>query len=179
LPIPVEAAQVLADLIGNDLGRLDNEIAKLALQTEGRVDVASITKNVSFQREQEMWDMTDEVAAGNTAAAVKRWRQLTQLDSSAEFRAVTWLTMWLEKVRRSFALKRKGLNDFAIAKELKIWPAEKAKPFLQNAQTLGEGGAGRLVELLAEIDRRSKSGLGEMAENVERFLMATSPRMRN
>ena len=34
-----DAAQLLAELVGNDLGRLDTELAKLALQTDdGKVD---------------------------------------------------------------------------------------------------------------------------------------------
>jgi DNA polymerase III delta subunit len=172
LAVPLDAARVLADLIGNDLGRLDNEIEKVALQADGKVDAATIARSVSFQREQEMWDMTDEVAAGHTASAVTRWRKLVQMDSSTEFRAVTWLTIWLEKVRKYYTLKRQGLNEAAILKELKIWPFDKQRPFVENALKLGEKRTGQLVELLADIDRRSKSGLGEMVQNVERFILA-------
>jgi DNA polymerase III delta subunit len=116
--------------------------------------------------------MTNEVAAGRTTEAVRRWRQLVQMDSSAEFRAVTWLVMWLEKVRKALALQRAGRKEFDIAKELKIWPASAAGPFLQTAARVGEAGAAKLIDRLAEVDQRSKSGLGEMAENVERFLLS-------
>ena len=172
-----DAARVLADLIGNDLGRLDNELAKLALQTDPNkpVDPAAIAATVSFQREQEMWDMTNAVAAGDVACAVQRWRQLVQLDPSAEYRAVTWLVIWLEKVRKALSMQRQGLPESSIAKELKIWPFDQQRPFFQTVSKLGEGGASRLVDLLAEVDRRSKSGLGEMTANVERFLLSVSP----
>ena len=169
-----EAARVLFDLVGDDLGRLDNELAKLALQTDGKdaVDPDAIARTVSFQREQEMWDMTNAVAAGNVTDAVRRWRQLVQLDPSAEYRATTWLVMWLEKVRKALALRKQGRDDGSIAKELKIWPWDQQKPFFQTVGKLGEVGAARLVDLLAEVDKRSKSGLGEMTENVERFLLS-------
>jgi len=172
LTVTPQAAEVLKDLIGADLGRLDNELAKLALQTDGVADAKAVSAAVSFQREQEMWDMTNEVAAGNIAEALRRWRHLCQLDSSAEFRAVTWLGMWLEKVRRALQLRREGKNDFAIAKELKIWPMDQQKPFFQTTSNIGEAGAGRLIELLTDIDYRSKNGLGDMMENVERFLLS-------
>src|ERR1700733_634335 len=99
LSVDPQAATLLADLIGSDLGRLDNELAKLSLQIDGgRVSTDAILRSVSFQREQEMWDMTNELAMGRPEKALERWRHLVQLDSSAEFRAVTWLTMWLEEM---------------------------------------------------------------------------------
>jgi len=174
LAIKPDAAALLLDLIGPDLGRLDNELAKLAIQTNGVADAKAVSEAVSFQREQEMWDMTNEVAAGNIAEALRRWRHLCQLDSSAEFRAVTWLGMWLEKVRRALQLRREGKNDFTIARELKIWPMDQQRPFFQTASNIGEGGADRLIELLTDIDYRSKNGLGDMKENVERFLLSVA-----
>ena len=172
LSVDLEAAQLLAELIGDDLGRLDNELAKLALFAEqGKLTKAQIGATVSFQREQEMWDMTNELAMGNPAEALRRWRQLVQLDPSSEFRAVTWLGMWLENVRKAQALMRRGLNQFAIAKQLRIWPSEIQAPFMKTAQTLGPGGVARALDLLAEIDHQSKSGVGEAASNVERFIL--------
>ena len=172
LSLGSDAAAILFDLIGNDLGRLDNEMAKLALQTQGKVDASAIEQTVSFQREQEMWHLTDALGVGNITEALRRWRHLVQLDSSAEFRAVTWLCIWLEKVRKALIMKKQGKNDFAIARDLKIWPASQQKAFFQTAAAIGEAGAARLINLLADIDYRSKSGLGEMADNVERFLLS-------
>lgn len=176
-----QAAEMLKDLIGDDLGRMDNELAKLALQVSGggggKVDVGDVQQSVAFQREQEMWNMTDEIAAGHVTAAMRRWRQLVQMDSSAEFRAVTWLGMWLERAIKALAMKRHGANAFAIAKELKIWPAEKGTAFVQTAQQLGDEGLYRALNLLVEVDHQSKSGVGDAAENVERFLLAVGGEM--
>src|SRR5215212_5504345 len=71
LTLKPDAAELLKDLIGADLGRLDNELAKLALQTTGPVDAQSVSTVVAFQRDQELFDMTNEVAAGNTAQALR------------------------------------------------------------------------------------------------------------
>ena len=172
LIVTSDAAQLLADLIGDDLGRMDNELAKLALQIDsGKLEVKVVEKGVAFQREQEMWDMTNEIAAGRADEALRRWRQLVQMDSSAEFRAVTWLGMWLEKVQQAISMRRKGMNPFAIASALKIWPQKLADPFIKTAEKLGESGVARAVDLLVEIDHQSKSGVGDAAENVERFLL--------
>jgi DNA polymerase-3 subunit delta len=164
LNIGTDAAGLLADFIGADLGRLDNELAKLALQTDGKpVDAESIATTVAFQREQEMWDLTNELADGQVTAAVDRWRKLMQTDPSAEFRAVTWLGMWLEDVRSYLTLGPGFRNAWKYR--------QRMSRFQKTAESIGKGGARRLLELLTELDYRSKSGLGEMAQNVERFLL--------
>ena len=179
LAITPAAAEMLKDLIGDDLGRMDNELAKLALQCEGgRADVGEVQTSVAFQREQEMWNMTDEIAAGHATAALRRWRQLVQMDSSAEFRAVTWLGIWLEKAIKALGMRKRGADPMTIARELKIWPAEKGTAFVRTAQQLGEDGLYRALNLLVEVDHQSKSGVGDAAENVERFLLTVGQSFR-
>jgi DNA polymerase-3 subunit delta len=170
--IAPQAAELLAEMIGDDLGRLDNELAKLALQIDGgKIDVPDVRAGVSFQREQEMYDMTNEIAAGNADEALRRWRQLVQMDRSAEFRAVTWLAMWLEKAQQAVQMRKKGMNAFSIASALKIWPRELQERFIRTAERMGEAGVARAIDLLVEVDHQSKTGVGDAAENVERFLL--------
>ena len=172
IKISTDAAALLVDLVGQDLGRLDTELAKLALACDGKsITPDDVSNAVAFQRERQMWDMTNELACGRTDEALRRWRQLLQTDSSSEFRAVTWLGMWLENVRKAISLRRKGMQPFAIAQQLKIWPRDIQGPFFQTADAIGEQGAARALDLLTDIDLRSKSGLGEAAANVERFIM--------
>lgn len=173
LAVSPDAASMLANLIGSDLGRLDCEIAKLALQAkDGKLSVHDITASVVFQREQEMWDLTNALGENSPAEAVRRWRHLLQSDPSAEFRAVTWLTMWLENARKALALRKQGMRGFDICKQLKIWPNEIQEPFIKTVSALGQTGVTRALDLLAEIDHQSKSGVGEAADNVERFLLS-------
>ena len=169
-----EAARLLVDLIGNDMGKLDNELAKLALQVEPgqKVTPDAISGNVSFQREREMWDLTNAVAAGQTAEALRRWRQLIHADPSAEFRAVTWLGMWLGEVGAV-------LVDANAAKSKFGWKHRAPgawEKFVKSAQTLGRSGHARALDLLTEIDRQTKSGVGDAAENVERFILTLAAR---
>jgi DNA polymerase-3 subunit delta len=166
LAVGTDAAHALVDMIGDDLGRLDMELAKLALQSEGgKVNAGDVATSVVFQREREMWDLTNALAAGDAAEAMKRWRQLVQNDSSAEFRAVTWLSLWLTDVALILAN-----NQTAIGKMR--WKYRDAfDAFVKSARALGQAGYQRAVDLLAEIDQQSKSGVGDAAENVERFIL--------
>jgi DNA polymerase III delta subunit len=167
-----DAALLLAELIGDDLGRLDNEIGKLALQCEkNHIRLTDVRQGVAFQREQQMWDMTNELAAGRSDQAVRRWRQMLQMDSSVEYRAVTWLGMWLEKAQQAIAMRASGMNTFAIAGALKIWPREMQDPFMRTAERLRAVGLEHALDLLVQVDHQSKTGIGSAAGNVERFLL--------
>jgi DNA polymerase III delta subunit len=173
LTVQPDAARLLADYVGDDLARQDNELAKLALSVEdGKVRPQDVAEGVAFQREQQLSEMVNAVAAGKPAEAIRRWRRLLQMDSSTEFRAVTWLAIWLTNVRKALAMKKSGMNNFAITSALRIWPREMQQPFMETATLLGERGVAKAIDLLAEIDKQSKSGVGEAAENVERFLLS-------
>jgi DNA polymerase III delta subunit len=175
LSVSPEAARVLADLIGDQLGRIDNELAKLALASDSKkIGEDQIAAMVVFQREREMWDLTNALAAGNPAEAVGRWRQLVQSDTSAQFRAVTWLCMWLENVRKALAMLRQGQNAFTIGQALRIWPRDMQQRFVDTVRSLGDAGLARAVDLLAQIDFQTKTGIGDAADNVERFLLTLS-----
>lgn len=170
-----DAARLLVELIGGDLGRLDNELAKLALLSpEGKVDARNIGGSVVFQREQEMYDMTNELLAGKTADALRRWRQLIQLDPSAEFRAVTWISMWLEDVRAYLSAKQSGGEREVLAKLGWKYRGERMRDFTNGADSMGQPGLTRAIHRLAEIDHQSKTGVGDAAENVERFIVSLS-----
>jgi DNA polymerase III delta subunit len=160
-----DAARMLVDLIGDDMGRLDSELAKLAIDADDAktpVTAERISSMVTFQREQEMWDLSNALAAGDATEALRRWRRLVQLDPSAEFRAITWLGMWLEDVA---AVLHGAAGKVA-------WKYKDRLPLLvRTSQALGRRGYGRALDLLAEVDHQSKTGVGDAAANVERFIL--------
>lgn len=160
-----DAARLLADLIGNDLGRIDNELAKLAIDASGSkavVTAAQIAGSMTFQREQEMWDLGNALAAGDAHEALRRWRHMILLDPSTEFRAITWLGMWLEDV----AAVLNGVQGKVA------WKYNQRLPQLvKTSKELGQSGYRRALDLLAAIDHQSKTGVGDAATNVERFIL--------
>jgi DNA polymerase III delta subunit len=167
-----DAAKVLVDYVGADLGRLDTELAKLAIQCDaGKVSLDSVCANVAFTREREMWDLTNALAAGNVGEALSRWRQLLSSDPSTEFRAVTWLGIWLGDIA---TIVNTGPRSGASQK-LRWKYKDSFDRFVRNAEALGKDGYAAALDLLTEIDKQSKSGVGDAAENVERFILAIAP----
>jgi len=119
-----------------------------------------------------MWDLTNAMAVGQSTVALKRWRQLTQLDPSAEFRAVTWIGMWLEDVRKVLGARRAGQNPQSVLPRFKYRDPKMRSEFINTAVAMGDAGVARALHLLTEIDKQSKSGIGDAATNVERFILA-------
>lgn len=170
----VDAAKVLVDYVGADLGRLDTELAKFAIQCDaGKISLDTVCANVAFTREREMWDLTNALAAGNVGDALSRWRQLLASDPSTEFRAVTWLGIWLSDVA---TIVTTGARSGASQK-LRWKYKDGFDRFVKNAEVLGKEGYARALDLLTEIDKQSKSGVGNAAENVERFILALAPQV--
>jgi DNA polymerase III delta subunit len=167
-----DAAKVLVDYVGADLGRLDTELAKLAIQCDaGKISLDTVCANVAFTREREMWDLTNALAAGNVGEALSRWRQLLHSDPSTEFRAVTWLGIWLGDIA---TVVNTGPRSGASQK-LRWKYKDSFDRFVRNAEALGKEGYAAALDLLTEIDKQSKSGVGDAAENVERFILAIAP----
>lgn len=168
------AASALADLIGVDLGRIDAELAKLAIQTTtGKITAADVTSTVTFQREQEIWEITTLLGRGLATQAIARWRDLVRADPSMEFRAVTWLGIWLENCRTLQVSMEKGTPLGVVGKQIRIWDDRVLKEFAGTVKKMGRAGIARQLENLTDLDRRIKSGLANASDGVERF-MATA-----
>lgn len=174
--IELAAANQLAELIGDDMGRLDTELAKLAIGCDGaRIRPENVAASVAFQREQEVKEVTALLGRGRPREAVVRWRQLVQSDPAAEFKAVTWLAIWLEKARTAVRMKEKNLPPAQIGGAVWIRDPVELKEFIATASRLGRPGVARLMDDLTTLDRRTKSGLGSAAEAVERFIATALP----
>ncbi len=72
--------------------------------------------------------------------------------------------MWLEDVRTY-------LRNPASAAKLSWKYRDRLDQFKKTASSIGRDGLGRLVDALAEVDYHSKTGVGDFAQNVERFIL--------
>jgi DNA polymerase III delta subunit len=167
------AAVRLAELIGPDLQRLDNELAKLSLYDP---DAPSITQKtvdalVGFQHEQQIWDMINALAERDAPTALRKIDELWALDPKIEYTATGAVFSWLNQVIKARELVDRRMPDAVIGKELKLWPPDRAQKVLSLARIWGLQGAARWSEQMLEMDVANKTSLGESKRNLEKFVV--------
>jgi DNA polymerase III delta subunit len=167
------AVERLAELIGPDLQRLDNELAKLSLYEPDApaITVGAVDALVGFQHEQQIWDMINALAARDAQTALKKIDELWALDSKIEYTATGAVFSWIHQVLKARELVERRLPDAVIGKELKLWPPDRAQQVLKLARSWGLEGAARWSDAMLKMDMANKSSLGEPRRNLEKFVV--------
>ena len=163
----------LAELIGPDLQRLDNELAKLSLYEPDApaIGVRAVNALVGFQHEQKIWEMIDALAERDAPTALRKIEEIWSLDSKIEYTATGAVFSWLNQVIKARELIERRLPDAAIGRELKIWQPERAQKVVALARTWGLAGAARWSAAMLQMDVANKSSLGEPRRNLEKFVV--------
>ena len=156
--VPQTAAEMLVDLVGPELGLLDQELAKLALLAgkDKKITAEMVTQSVGSWRAKTTWEMLDAVMDGNARAALV---QLDRLLSAGE-QPVALLGQISASLRRFAAATRLILQGEATGRRIALRPAleqagvrsfvlEKAERQLRR---LGRQRGARLYRWLLEAD---------------------------
>jgi DNA polymerase-3 subunit delta len=127
-------ADLLVEMVGPELGLLDQELAKLALTagSDKRITAEMVTRSVGSWRAKTTWEMLDAALAGNAREALVQLDRLllagespigilAQISSSLRrFAAATRLVLQAEaagrRVQLSSVLERAGVKRFVLQK---------------------------------------------------------------
>ncbi len=150
------AAKLLVELIGPELGVLEQEVAKLCVYVGvGKpITPEAVDLLVGRQRTQTVWIILDALAAGRTAAAVAMLEDLLEAgeESHALLGGLAWQLRRLAQVHR-LREQQVGLGDAVARAGL---PPFKRDTVAQHLQRLGPR-AGRIFPWLQEVDLGLKS----------------------
>ena len=178
--VDADAASALVERVGNDLARLDSELAKfgayLLSEPEGKrvVTKAIVTALTGQTREEAAWEVQEAVLAGKPAAAVRKVRELVEISQAPEQLIIWSLVDLTRKLHDAARMLGEGAAEGVVAKQVKLWGPSMG-PTLKAARTLGPVRAARLFHAAVELDRRSKSGLaGELPRTLEAFVAGMS-----
>lgn len=165
------AARRLVDLVGDDLGRLDSEIAKLTVYVgAGRgIAAADVEKIVGFSRVEKIFGLTDAVARKDAPAALVLWDQVLANDRAAPFKAIGGVAYAFRRLAEAKRLVEQGLPIQQAIRAAGLWgdPADLRRQITRFSASRWQD---HLVELL-RIDTGAKSGLGTVRSSMEKLIV--------
>jgi DNA polymerase-3 subunit delta len=156
--LTADAARLLVDLVGNEMGLLDQELAKLAVYVgEGkRINAGDVDRLVGSSREENTWKIFDAIATGQSGEALAILDRA--LDQGEEpMRILGAFSMQLRRLAQAYRLTQQGRSLSAALEEMGVPPFSQ-RGIDQQLRHLGPRRAGRLYDWLLEIDQGVKGG---------------------
>lgn len=166
-----DAAQLIIELAGEQLGRLYTEIDKLAIFSEGQkeITIEHIESLIGRNRLFNAFEVIDSCLAGNSQQAVSRLREMFTADSSAEYRVVGAFAYHVRRMFSAKVLLQRGLRTDEVARQM--WIRSNKQAFFEQIQKLTLEQIGSLLELLARIDYKIKTGRTKANIAIEQLVL--------
>ncbi len=166
-----QAAELLIELAGDNLGRLYGEIDKLALfaENEKSITPGHIESLIGHNRLFNAFEVIDEIVEGNVAQAVERLRKMFAEDKSAEYTIVGAFAFHFRRLFNAKILLEKGVDTGRIANKLRIW-SNKADCFFAQVRKISLQQIGLILQQLAAMDYAIKTGQTKAKVAVEQLI---------
>jgi len=179
-----DAAEMLVELIGEELTQLYNEIEKLTLFAHGEpvIRLDHVEALTGHHRIYDAFEVIDAVIGGNAGQAVSRLRNMFEEDKSTEYSAVGAFAFHVRRMFQAKALLEKRTSPIEIAKQLRIWSNKDR--FFAQLQRISLPQIAAFLEDLAAIDHATKTGQAHAPVAIEQLVLklavagAAPPRTR-
>jgi DNA polymerase-3 subunit delta len=155
--LAVPAARLLVDLVGADMGRLDQELAKLAVYVGGvgRIEAADVDQLVGNSRAENTWKIFDLIGAGQVGEALALLDRL--LDQGEEpLRLLGAFSMQLRRLVQVARLCGQGVSTAAALEQAGVPPFGR-RGAEQQLRHLGRRRLDQVHDWLLEADLAMKS----------------------
>jgi DNA polymerase III subunit delta len=166
-----EAAQLLVELVGEDLAQLQNEVDKLALfaGAEKAITLRHVESLAGHNRIFGAFEVIEAMMAGQPMQAIRRLRNMFEEDRSAEYTVVGAFAYHLRRLFNAKAMLQKGENPGVVAQKVRVW-RDKDRFFSQLRRTSLEQ-LGGYIEQLAGIDHAVKTGQAKTQVAMEQLVL--------
>ncbi|MHC4060842.1 MAG: DNA polymerase III subunit delta [Planctomycetota bacterium] len=167
-----EAAELLIELAGDDLGRLYGEIDKLAIfaDTEKAITAEHVEQLTGHNRLFNAFAVIDAITAGDVAQAVDRLRTMFAEDKSAEYTVVGAFAFHFRRMFKAKVMLEEGVRPADIVPRLRIW-SNKDSFFLQ-LRRMPLKKIGDILQQLADIDYAIKTGRTKPQVAIEQLVLS-------
>jgi DNA polymerase III subunit delta len=156
--LAVAAARMLVDLIGENMGLLDQELAKLAsyVGTANRIDADDVDKLVGNSREANTWKIFDAIGSGRCGEALAILARVFD-QGDDPIRVLGAFSMQLRRLAQAARLAGHGQSLGAALQQVGV-PPFAVRGSDQQLRHLGRERANRLFDWLLETDLGLKGG---------------------
>jgi DNA polymerase-3 subunit delta len=146
------AAQLLVDLVGAEMGLLDQELAKLAAYAGAapRVEAADVDRLVGNSRDENTWRIFDLIGAGQAGAALTHLGRL--LDQGEDpLKLLGAFSMQLRRLAQAARRSAQGVRLDAALEQMGVPPFAR-RGVEQQLRHLGRRRLDRVYDWLLEVD---------------------------
>ncbi|HEX5269490.1 MAG TPA: DNA polymerase III subunit delta [Gemmataceae bacterium] len=152
------AAQLLVELVGPEMGLLDQELAKLSVYVgeAARIDAGDVDRLVGHSRAEDVWTIFDAIGTGKTGEALAVLDRLFDQGNApqAVLGAFSYQMRMLARAARLHS-QGKALPAALAEAGVQQWRAEKVQAQMRH---LGRRRLARLYDWLLEVDLGMKGG---------------------
>ncbi len=171
-----DAAELLVERLGPDAGLIDAELGKLAVASiidpkskePPLIAIEVVQQFVGMRKEEEAWAIQESLLTSDRSTIleqIRRMIEVSRLSPSVIHFAMTDLSRKLHGVAAGL---KSGENEWAIAKNLKLWGPSK-DVIVSIGKRIDPERARRLLRACIEADQRVKSGFADPELTVERL----------
>ena len=173
-----DAATLLVERIGPDMGRLDGEAGKLALMADsGRITAELVREATAAGSDEKAWALQEamlrSISRHDAEPALAMVDELVRRSGQPEVLVLYAAADLCRKLAVAQAMMAQHRPENEIAKAARVW-GPQVRPFLEVVRGLGAGRAARLLKRALSADSRSKSGLGPATRNLETLCVLTA-----
>ena len=156
--LPSQAAALLVELIGPEMGLLDQEIAKLAtyVADRPRIELADVDCLVGHSRTQDTWKIFNAIAAGNFKDSLTILSRLFEQGEDA-FRILGAFSMQLRRLAQAYRLTDQGMNVGAALQQVGV-PPFGLRDAEAQMRHLGRRRLDRIYDWLLEMQMGLRGG---------------------
>jgi DNA polymerase-3 subunit delta len=150
--LAVPAARLLVDLVGPDMGLLDQELAKLAVYagSAARIESADVDKLVGSSRAENTWKVFDLIGAGQAGAALELLNRL--LDQGEEpLRLLGAFSLQLRRLAQAARMNAEGIGLDEALEQAGVPPFARRQA-QQQMRHLGRRRLDALYDWLLQTD---------------------------
>lgn len=157
-----DAAALLVERLGADLGRIDMELGKLAVNAQAAgtpISKALVREQVGAASDEQAWAVQEAILSGSVRAALEKVDELVNVARAPEVMVMWSIEDLFRKMHSAAAMLGAGRSEGEAARALKLW-GESTGPLLAGARKAGAKRCGQAFVGAVRADAKSKTGLG-------------------